>query len=99
VRFAAFGFVRRAPALFFIRRAPPGLFGEAFRFTRRGVRAALRFGRAAVLRFATAAFLRPFFFAIRFVVFRFIGISSSARRPGSSASRQPRNTCPGSAPV
>lgn len=83
VRFAAFGFVRRAPAaragfavLFFLRRAPPGLFGETFRFTRREVRAALRFGRV-VLRFATVAFLRRFFFATRFVVFRFIAVSSS----------------------
>ena len=84
VRFAAFGFVRRAPAaragfavLFFLRRAPPGLFGETFRFTRREVRAAaLRFGRA-VLRFATVTFLRRFFSATRFVVFRFIAVSSS----------------------
>jgi hypothetical protein len=79
VRFAAFGFDRRAPVaragfatLGFFRRAPLGFFGETFRFARRAVRAALRFGRAALLRFATAAFPRPFFFATRFVVFRFM---------------------------
>src|SRR5262249_34508062 len=79
VRVAVFGFVRRAAAARarfavpgFLRLAPLGFLGEAFRFTRRGARAGFRLARTPVLRFAATAFLRLFFFATRFVVFRII---------------------------
>src|SRR5262249_5840046 len=59
---------------------------------RRGFRAGFRFGRAAVRRFATAVLLLPFFFATRFVVFRFMAVSSSGdtRWPPRTVGARPR---------
>jgi hypothetical protein len=80
---------RAALAVVFFRRRAFAFVDATFRFTRRVARAALRLGRAVVLRFAGAFLFRPFFAAARFVVFRFIAVSSSG-----DSSWPPRTTGP-----
>jgi hypothetical protein len=97
-RLAVLGFVRRPDAnrvrlaVFDVRRPAFVLVRRAtFRFARRVVRAALRFGRVAVRRFARRVF---FLAAARFLVFPFMPVSFlSAYRP-----QRPRTAEPAPAP-